>query len=155
MKILTSNQFGKLDVADLEKFEKVNDIRLPEEYRNFLIEHNGGRPEPNTVPLGTGATDVHYLYGMHEAASWANFFYHLDVYFGRIPNFYMPIGNDSFGNLFIMSLRDDNFGYVAFWSHEDELKEGDAGEYFENVFHLYSSFTDFVNSLYQFDYNNI
>ena len=127
-------------------------MKLPEDYRNFLIEHNGGCPYPNIVNLENTQTDIQCLFGMNDAPYYTGFFDNLDSYIDRVPNFYMPIGNDSFGNIFLLSLRDSNFGEIAFWRHEQELKEGDAGEYFGNIEVVASSFSEFVDNLVTLDY---
>lgn len=38
---------------DLSKFEKEHDVKLPADYRSLLLQHNGGRPEPNHVKLAS------------------------------------------------------------------------------------------------------
>lgn len=49
MDIDDSNEHGFLKMGDLEDFEKSLGCKLPEDYRNFLIEHNGGTPEKYLV----------------------------------------------------------------------------------------------------------
>lgn len=146
MEILNSNQFGKLNIESLEQFETSNEIVFPDDYKSFLIEHNGGIPSFNIVP--SVKTDVQVLFGMHSGPYWANFFDHVDMYQDRIPSWYIPIGRDSGGNLFIMSLWKGNHGLVAFWRHEDEAKDHqNANEYFENVTFIADSFHQFLNQL--------
>jgi hypothetical protein len=42
--IENKNEFGKLQEIELIDFEKENNIKLPEDYRDFLLEFNGGIP---------------------------------------------------------------------------------------------------------------
>lgn len=139
-----SNRFGRLVMDDLLEFEAVNDFRLPEDYRDFLIKHNGGRPTPNKVSKVD--TDVHWLYSMCEEPAWASFFYALDVYQNRIPSWYIPIGYDSGGNVFITSLFEENKGVIALWMHEREHPT-DGTEYYKNCIKLADNFEEFINSL--------
>lgn len=44
-KILDSNPYGPLKHKDLESFENRIGHRLPEDYRAYLLTHNGGKPE--------------------------------------------------------------------------------------------------------------
>ena len=37
--------YGVASMSDLEALEKKLDVSLPKQYRNFLLEQNGGRPE--------------------------------------------------------------------------------------------------------------
>lgn len=147
MRILESNLFGKIDMDDLKDFEKSNSITFPSDYREFLIEHNGGVPEPNKIRLQYSSTDVQVLFGMYKGDHYANFFKAVQVFHNRIPSWYIPIGRDSGGNLFIMSLWEENKGVVAFWSHEGEAPEGEADQYFDNLTHIADSFAEFLNNL--------
>lgn len=147
MDILTPNEFGKLQIKTLEDFEELNEIKLPNDYREFLIKFNGGGPYPNGVALQYGDTDVQYIFGMHDGPFYSNFFAYLDAYVDRVPTGYIPIANDSGGNLFIMSLRPENFGEISFWRHEFELKEGDTADYFDNTEVLTNSFGSFLKML--------
>lgn len=63
-----SNRFGRLAEEPLAAFEASLGGRLPEDYRAFLLEHNGGRPRPATFTIskGEGETNVHTLYGLHD-----------------------------------------------------------------------------------------
>ncbi|NBW36200.1 MAG: SMI1/KNR4 family protein [Cytophagia bacterium] len=142
--ILTPNQFGQVDLRRIEEFEQLNSIKLPSDYREFLIKNNGGRPTPNTLSIVE--TDVNYLFGIHDGPAWADLIRTIDTYEGRIPDWYMPIGVDSGGNLFIQSLYKENFGVIAFWDHERESKD-DGREYFDNLTWLANSFKEFFNGL--------
>lgn len=150
MKINDSNQFGKIDLKDLQDFEESNQVSLPEDYKNFLIEHNGGVPEYNVISFGTNASDVQILFGMHNGPYYASLFQAIDVFQNRIPGWYIPIGRDSGGNLYIMSLWEGNKGVIAFWDHETEAPEGEADQYYDNLTEVASSFSDFINKLQPF-----
>lgn len=144
MHLEESNPYGPANLADIAEFEEANEVSLPDDYKKFLLEHNGGRPDPNV--LSGPDTDVQWLYGMVEEPAWASLFHALDTYEGRIPAWYMPIGMDSGGNLFVMSLYEENKGVVALWWHEDEA-EGNGSEYFDNLTHVADSFTEFADLL--------
>jgi hypothetical protein len=45
------SKFGTLDIQDLLFFEEDNKIELPEDYKNFLINYNGGRPLKNKLKV--------------------------------------------------------------------------------------------------------
>jgi cell wall assembly regulator SMI1 len=144
MHLEQSNPYGSIDPVDLVEFEETNEVSLPDDYKDFLLEHNGGRPEPNE--LLELSTDVQWLYGMVEEPAWASFFHALDTYEGRIPAWYIPIGTDSGGNIFILSLFEENKGVVALWWHEDEAEQN-GSEYFDNLTHVADSFSEFITLL--------
>ena len=141
-----SKPYGPIDLADIVEFEEANEVLLPEDYKDFLLMHNGGRPEPNALP--EVGTDVQWLFGMVEEPAWASLFDALDTYEGRIPAWYMPIGTDSGGNLYIMSLFEENKGVIALWWHEEEAEEN-GSEYFDNLTHVADSFSEFSDLLAQ------
>jgi hypothetical protein len=43
---------------------------------------------------------------------------HISMFQGRLPFSSFPIGSDSFGNLFLMSVHPDSYGQIYFWNHE-------------------------------------
>lgn len=132
----------------LKDFESENNFSLPKDYQNFLIEVNGGWPEDNIFfKDGQQFSDVNTFFSINRHPEWNYLFYNLHIYSERIPYSMLPIANDSFGNLYLISLRDGYFGEIYFWKHEEELLEGDASEYFENVIFLAKSFGDFCRNL--------
>jgi hypothetical protein len=47
----------------------------------------------------------------------------LDIYAERVPDWLLPVASDALGNLFAVSLRDQDRGSVWFWDHEREADE--------------------------------
>ena len=148
--ILNGNKFGTIDLEDIKQFESHNGVTLPEDYKSFLLKYNGGKPKHALEP--TVKSDIQWIYGMVAEPYYASLFQHLDMFQGRLPSWYFPIANDSGGNLYLMSLYEENRGLIAFWDHENEAEEGQADQYFENLTVVASSFTDFLNQLV--DYTN-
>ena len=46
---------GTTNESAIQEFEKLIGHRLPDDYREFLLEFNGGHPEPNTFMLDLDA----------------------------------------------------------------------------------------------------
>jgi hypothetical protein len=138
------NSFGKLSLPELEDFEKVNNRKLPEDYRSFLLESNGGVPRPNLRQI-TGKIVSCFL-GMHNGPDYSSLYRAIESYSGRLPYCSFPIASDPFGNLFIMSLEEDCYGYIYFWDHENESPVTD-GHYVKNCHFEAYSFSDFINEL--------
>ena len=64
--------YGKVSSDSVADFEQEAGLRLPESYRRFLLETNGGRPERGRffVPEWPGEfATVHVLWGIHEGKS--------------------------------------------------------------------------------------
>ncbi|WP_276501883.1 SMI1/KNR4 family protein [Terrimonas pollutisoli] len=143
--IVNGNKYGSVELELISQFESANDVVLPDDYKNFLLKYNGGEPKPAIEP--TIKSDVQWIYGMVSEPYFASLFQHLDTFQGRLPSWYIPIANDSGGNLYVMSLYEENHGVIAFWSHENEAEEGQADQYFDNMQFVAPSFTDFLNQL--------
>ncbi len=142
--ILDANKFGEIQIEDIKQFEFYNKVVLPDDYKNFLIQYNGGCPRPNIIPSVN--SNVDWILGMVDEPYYASLFQHIDMFHRRIPSFYFPIAYDSGGNLYLMSLYSENHGLIAFWDHEGET-EGDADQYFDNMKIVATSFTEFLDQL--------
>lgn len=140
IKIEEPCRFGALDLTVLKAFEKDNGIKLPKDYKAFLIANNGGRP---VFEGKKKEKSVDWFYGFHDGPSWATIYHAIEVYQRRIPSWYFPIARDPFGNQYLMSLYEGNYGLVTFWNHEGETR-GDASQYFDNMEAVTNSFSDFV-----------
>jgi hypothetical protein len=138
------NEFGALQEVELNDFERENNIELPNDYRNFLLEFNGGKPKPdkNENP----ETIVTYILGMHNGDYYASLYKQIDMFKGRLPLSTFPIATDPFGNLFIMSLHPEGHGHIYFWDHEGETEYQD-GHYTENCSFVAYTFSEFINNL--------
>jgi hypothetical protein len=94
-------------------------VALPTDYRSYLAGQNGGRLDNNHEAVNT-------VYGVGaEVPDWANMADALDVYASRLPNWLLPVAEDSYGNVFAISLRPQDNGSVWFWDHEEEAGEGE------------------------------
>lgn len=144
MQIERSNEFGKLPLIELTDFELENNITLPDDYKTFLLEHNGGKPYPNINP--DRDIVVAYILGMHNGPFYASLYRAIDVYMTRVPFSSFPIATDPFGNLFLMSIHPEGHGHIYFWDHEGEPEFQD-GTYIDNCRFVAYSFSEFVENL--------
>jgi hypothetical protein len=138
------NEFGILPEVELNDFELANNIKLPKDYRDFLLQFNGGSPHPNKSQ--PPSTHVTYIFGMHNGDYHASLYKHVEMFERRLPFSTFPIASDSFGNLFIMSLHSDGYGHIYFWDHEGEPAHQD-GLYVDNCYFVAYSFSEFINNL--------
>ena len=136
---------------DIEKIENILNLKLPQDYKNFLLKTNGGIPEDEVefsfieTNLLTNETynqgsDIHYFYNNDELLSAYNNLTSEKL----IQNVYVPIACDSFGNEILMCLENNcNFGSVFFADHEST----NPNDSFWSLFKISNSFTEFVNML--------
>lgn len=143
--------------TDVSAFEEKHGLKLPRQYRDFLLKTNGGKPEntysespdDRTAPIIKGALIDSFL-GLgrdgHDLDEC------IDVYTGRLPKHFIPIAGDQGGDLVILATGGKHEGKVYVWEHEEEYdigfaKPDDASDYYENVYLLGSGFNEFFESL--------
>jgi SMI1-KNR4 cell-wall len=135
--------------ASVAQAERRLERRIPEDYREFLLqERNGGRPTANVSVLpearrvGVGITD--FLGVGHPADS--------DLaevsaqYRDRIPADLLPVAHAEGGNLVCLSLGDRDPGAVYFWDHEEEAEEEEPPTR-RNLHRIAGSFRELAASL--------
>jgi hypothetical protein len=135
--------------VNIQQLENELGHRLPEDYRRFLAQTNGGRPERTRFVIQTpdGTTDsvVDWLLTLDNREQLYTITKYRRMYEDRIPTGVVPIGCDPFGNLILLGIMARDFGYVYFWDHEKEnMKEPT----WENISNVAKSFTAFEQSLH-------
>ncbi len=149
MKVEKSNPFGALSEARLVQFEVKIGHMLPRDYRQFLLDHNGGKPTPSdfTINDEQGGDTLHHVYGLYNGPGYARLEDAYATYAGRIPAVLLPIADDPGGNVICLGLTGPYRGNVYFWDHESE-SDDEPG--FENVVLIANSFQAFLDSLYEY-----
>jgi hypothetical protein len=142
----------------LAKFERAIGQVLPDDYRRFLMECNGGYvggrfwfrgPTPECKPADAG---VHHIGGFQDD-SCVSLEARYERYQGddppRIPRALVWIMDDPFGNAICLGVKGKCRGRVYFWDHEREPDESWNGTQASagNLQLLANSFTEFVAGL--------
>lgn len=134
------------DRAELRDVEAKVRGYLPEDYVQFLLRENGGRPEPSVFGFQEHGepsdSSVAWLFGLCDDPDYsleAN----LEEYEGRIPGGLCPIACDPFGNLLLLCLKEDDYGAIWFWNHELE----EAPPPTSNMSRVSDSFSRFIAEL--------
>lgn len=124
--------------------------RLPESYRAFLLQYNGGRPEPNLFKITEQRHGgVHTFFGLLTRANDTDIDALRLQMKHRVPARCLPIALAEGGNLVLLSLRDFDRGAVYFWDHELEADEGEPPTE-NNLFRVAGSFEQFWQELRRF-----
>ena len=147
MGVVIQNTEPPLSAQRVKQVEKKYGIKLPLQYRNFLLAHNGGQPIPNEFHFKKKQgqyTDsiVDWFLAIYEGEN-DNFEEYYDTYKideNRIPENLVPIAHDPGGNLICISVSGDDEGAVFFWDHEHE-EDGD------NIHLIADSFDEFLSGL--------
>ena len=118
--------------ADLLAFEAGIDVKLPSQYRIFLLRHNGGFFEDVIVNFGNGLGDgLAYLSGIGASNSCAELGEDLDVF--EDPAI-LPIGYTHCGTYLLIGIADDTMGKVLIHNDDGFRVIADSfNEFFESL----------------------
>jgi cell wall assembly regulator SMI1 len=120
---------------------------LPPEYRYYLRQQDGGRLDNNSRAINT-------VFGVGEVPEWASMWDVLETYADRVPDWLLPVADDAFGNLYAISLRNEDRGSVWFWNHELEADEGEPPTE-ENLKYMAPNWPSFLTSLEKVDIDDV
>jgi cell wall assembly regulator SMI1 len=147
-----SDSFQSISLAQINQLETAIQAKFPESYKNFLLQHNGGSPEPCVFEYidasETRLGCINNFLGIHsgELSNLHDYIETYKVFQKRLPDDVFPIANDPGGNLICISLAAHDTGTIYFWDHELEADEGEEPSY-ANLFFIARSFDDFIKSL--------
>lgn len=151
MQIEEKDPYGPTSREEIAQLETRWKIKLPDEYKKFLLTSNGGRPNPDVFDVPGWAHQGSVLkifYGIHAGSKASRLDRAIEVYTDRIPADLIPIAADSFGNAICLGWKGKRRGKVYFWDHEDELDEhGRFRQDYGNVYLIAKSLMEFLNSL--------
>jgi hypothetical protein len=144
------SEFGPLTPDRLAAFEGEQGCRLPDDYRAFLLAHNGAVPAPGyAIPYvdlqdESDEATLHVLFGIQEPwASSANILWRLQADSGRLPAGFLPVGCDPGGNMFLLRVARPKTGEVWLWDHEREHRVSKRKPR-ANMSRLAGSFSEFL-----------
>jgi SMI1-KNR4 cell-wall len=156
--IRINNERTKLNNININLIENKLDIKLPEDYKHFLLTHNGGYPEKSSYTFieVKNSSNVDRFLAFYDikidfsAKIYDDLLKECLRYEDRIPKECIPIAPDSGGNYLCLCVKGSEYGKVYFWDHEEEADEGEKPT-FLNMYLIANNFTDFINSLYSVD----
>ncbi|WP_437775756.1 SMI1/KNR4 family protein [Sorangium sp. So ce1097] len=111
------NHGPKIYDVDISNLEQRLGAALPEEYRRFLLDFNGGIPAPDTVDvegLPGASADVQVLFGIGRPIESSNIDWNLTALAERLEAGMLPIAADSGGNVFCLALQGYRRGSVFY-----------------------------------------
>lgn len=149
MPVIIHDAYPSITPSALDLVEHRLGRAIPAEYWRFLLEHNGGWPEP-------GDFSITWADGRQEQISVEWFLpvktqdaidleATLKVYQGRIPEALFPVARAG-GGLVCIVVVGEQQDRVFFWDHEEEAEEGDAPTW-DNLYCLAPDFAAFLEGL--------
>ena len=135
---------------NISTFEKEFGLSLPEEYKNFLLTYNGGKPKPRSFDykLKDGRSwsgGIRDFFGL-GLDDWEDLRFYYSLYKDRIPKQMLPVGNDDGGNLVLLGLTHSMKGNVYFWDHNEESDDENLPTY-DNIYFIANNFKEFLSNL--------
>ena len=133
----------------LKAFENAIGTGLPEDYRQFLLENNGGTPKQGShfsfVEHGKKTDSrLMYFYGLDRSRD-ENIEVQIKIRTGRMPREVIPIAADPFGNEVCLVIHGREAGVVYFWNHEEESEDEPT---YDNMYRIAGSFTELLDGLH-------
>lgn len=153
MAIFTDAQ-EQLNIGQIEEIENYVKLSFPQEYKDYLLQSNGGRCEPNVFGFIENEeitnSSIDWFLSIYDG-EYDNLKDYIDMYKieeKRIPTHILPIAHDPGGNLICISCGKKDNGYIYFWDHEKEVdyNKSDDNDY-SNLYLVAKSFTKFIDNL--------
>ncbi|MBK9258449.1 MAG: SMI1/KNR4 family protein [Polyangiaceae bacterium] len=150
MHIKVKNPYGPTTREEIQRFEARWKVKLPDDYKLFLLESNGGAPTPRTFHVPRWEHEgsaLDFFYGIHDREN-SSLDEACEAYTDRIPADLIPIAADAFGNNVCIGWKGKRRGKIYFWDHEDELDEnGLCRQDYRNVFLVANRLQEFLDKL--------
>lgn len=109
--------------AIVAELEQRHSFRLPNDYREFLLMWNGGRPERDLVNVpGCSASPfarIHFFFGIGDPVESCNIDWNIEWFGDRLGAGLLPIATTEFVDKFCMSLES---GEIIFWDGYQDVR---------------------------------
>ena len=138
------------NLKEIKKFEKLIQAKLPEDYKQFLLKHNGGHPITNGFELikpinnKTKEAGISWFFALYDG-DVCNITRKFMDSRGGIPDELLPIGYDSGGKT-CLGIKGDYYGKLYYWTTNWSWWSGNDYNY---LYLIANSFTDFINGLFE------
>lgn len=140
----------ELTDEEWEEFERGLPGRLPAAYRDFLIEFNGGHPEPNVVKVPVHEeTDVQVFLGVQREFASSCIDLTRETLEVRLDPSHLPVARDSGGNVFCLSLSEEDCGAVYYYDLEAVFCDFERER--APSYRIANDFLSFLKMLHEFE----
>lgn len=127
IELIFKNSAGKITQKDLQDFEVKYNLSLPNDYKQFLTNNNGGTPNKIFFRKNDADLVVNMFFSLSDKEYNIEQYYTDMVIIGKeLPEKILPIGEDGFGNIICISCKDEDFGKMYFWDHEEDWDHEDC-----------------------------
>lgn len=145
---------GSLTIDQIVDIEKLVGLNFPSQYKEHLLKYNGGQPTPNVFSFEENGklTDsyVDWFLAIYDGEydNLRNYIGIFKIEEKRLPVHLLPIAHDPGGNLICMSCSKNDYGFIYFWDHENEVdyRISDDADY-SNLYLIANGFNEFIEGL--------
>ena len=149
-----SQMESQLNLTQIEEIEKYVGLNFPKEYKEHLLQNNGGQCSPNVFRFNENEkwTDscIDWFLAIYDG-EYDNLKKYIQTYKleeKRLPIHILPIAHDPGGNLICTSCNTEDEGCIYFWDHENEVDYNISGDKdYSNLYFVAKSFNEFIDGL--------
>lgn len=144
---------GPIPESAIAAVEQALGINFPPDYRGFLAQFNGGRPEPDGFRIEWDAgqecaedwrtSAMSWFYSIGEQRTGNLLRMNKITFEGRLPAGTLTIASDAGGNQILLAVGGPQAGKVLFWVKDHEATDG-APPGYGNVGVVADGFSDFL-----------
>lgn len=134
---------------DIPTFEQETRISLPEAYKAFLRQYNGGQPSPDTFPIEGMPKNpsgiVQAFFGINYPLECYSLKWNYEIFRTDTPRNLFPIGCTPSDDSICLSLSGEDAGSVLFWDYYAPHSPSS----YANVYRIARSFDEFIQGLFR------
>lgn len=139
---------------DILAFGREFNVRIPDDYRDFLLAQNGGKPDAcdfDVPGYRFPVAMINTFYGILDdktgrAGNSLNVANQDLMY--RLPKGFIAIGDNGCGDQILLATLNSGTSGVFYFDHENEPYDSDVvWEGFGNIYKVANSFSEFLASL--------
>jgi len=145
---------AQLNLIQIEEIEQYVGLDFPSNYKNHLLQYNGGQCTPNIFRFNENGKWTESCIDLFLAiydGEYDNLKEYIRIYKldeKRLPIHLLPFAHDPGGNLICISCANEDEGYVYFWDHENEIDYSISDDKnYSNLYFVANSFNEFILSL--------
>ena len=142
-------QLNEMDIAALEK--KLGK-HLTREYKAFLMQYNGGRPNPDTFPIqadfsGGDMGSIQFFLGIYQPIESNNLEWAYNAYVDDLPLNIIPIALIGYeDDAVCLSIGGSDQGYVYYWDSQGEGSSKNDND----LYLVATTLQKFLDNLYEY-----
>jgi hypothetical protein len=130
--------------ASIAAFEAQYQLRLPDEYRQFLLQYGGATLSPHYFDYPCPWTQEATRTTLDQFETLPEAEQALLNLAGEIPPVYLPIASNNPGDVVLIGSDSSNLGQIFYWVNGLQLDRGSDPYYVGNIAHVANSLGEFL-----------